>query len=460
MTNHRILIVDDEANMRRILSELLTEQGYEVAAAKDGAEAIRRATDSRFDLIILDLKLPDVDGITVLRELKKRGLTAAVVVLTAFSSIETAIEAMKLGAYDYIPKPFKVDKLKDVIKNAIAASSDPSWGVAFPRRSYRDQDPGIIGKTPAMRQVLELVDQLASTNATVLIYGESGTGKELVARAIHYRGPRASRPLIKVSCAALPESLLESELFGHEKGAFTNAIARRPGRFELADTGTLFLDEVGEMSPAMQSKLLRVLQEHEFERVGGTKSIKVDVRVIAATNKDLRKEVAEGRFREDLYYRLSVVPIYLPPLRERKDDIPLLCERFIERFSREIGKTVRGVTDEAMQMLRAYDWPGNVRELENCIERAVIFTRSEYIGPDVLFLNSPAVNVAGNMPASHSSGASMVGDLALMSLEDMERMHIIEVLKRTNRNRTEAAKILKITRRTLLNKIKEYGIRD
>ena len=462
MTSHKVLIVDDEANMRSILAELLSEQGYEIATAKDGDEAIRRAQSSRFDLILLDLKLPVKDGLQVLRELRTKGINTAVVVLTAFSSIETAIEAMKLGAYDYVSKPFKVDKLKAVIKNAISSSAGLDRSLFFARQPIDSGNTGIIGNTPEMRRVLDLVDQVAATNATVLIFGESGTGKELIARAIHYRSPRASRPLIKVSCAALPESLLESELFGHEKGAFTNAVYRRPGRFELADTGTLFLDEVGEMSPAMQSKLLRVLQEREFERVGGTRSIKVDVRIIAATNKDLRKEVADGRFREDLYYRLSVVPIYLPPLRERKDDIIPLAEEFIKRFSQELGKTIQCLTDDAKKALRNYDWPGNVRELENCMERAVIFTKSDRIDKDMLFLNSSAVNASdsANIESIPATAESSAEDKLLMSLEELEKRHIMAVLEKTNRNRTEAAKILKITRRTLLNKIKAYSIKD
>ncbi|HHV61990.1 MAG TPA: sigma-54-dependent Fis family transcriptional regulator [Firmicutes bacterium] len=479
MGAYRVLIVDDEPNMRRVLSDVLAEEGYEVAVAKNGNEGAEKGVSGRFDVVVLDLKLPDCSGIDVLKKIRKGNPETAVIMMTAFSSVETAIEAMKLGAYDYITKPFKIDKFKGVIKSAIKATAwtrvKPGPAI-FHRFPETEDELGIIGETPAMKKVLDIVSSVAQTNATVLIYGESGTGKELIARAIHLKSPRASRPLIKVSCAALPESLLESELFGHEKGAFTNAISTRPGRFELADTGTLFLDEVGEMSPNMQVKLLRVLQEREFERVGGSRSIKVDVRIIAATNKNLQEAVRAGAFREDLYYRLSVVPIYLPPLRERREDIPLLAMAFMRRFSRETGNDVTGISDEAMAALMEYDWPGNVRELENCIERAVIFSKGKVIGPEILFLNTPAVNGPG--PSTLSSGSSICAvedqakrraetaspgsgtepEVTRKSLEDVEREHIIRVLKQTNRNRTEAAKILKITRRTLLNKIKEYGI--
>lgn len=496
MGAYRILIVDDEPNMRGVLSDVLAEEGYEVAVAKNGSEGAEKGVTGRFDVIVLDLKLPDCSGIDVLKKIRKGNPETAVIMMTAFSSIETAIEAMKLGAHDYITKPFKIDKFKATIKSAIKATA---WtrvkpGLSpFRRLPETEEELGIIGNTPAMKRVLDIVSSIAQTNATVLIYGESGTGKELIARAIHLKSPRASRPLIKVSCAALPESLLESELFGHEKGAFTNAIATRPGRFELADTGTLFLDEVGEMSPSMQVKLLRVLQEREFERVGGSHSIKVDVRIIAATNKNLQEAVRAGTFREDLYYRLSVVPIYLPPLRERQEDIPRLATAFMHRFSRETGNEVTGISSEAMAALMEYDWPGNVRELENCIERAVIFSKGGVIGPEILFLNSPVVNApvadapssstlskggatnssvrasggqtgqAGSPEGGAGSSSSAPGtesEGTRKSLEDVEREHIVRVLKQTNRNRTEAAKILKITRRTLLNKIKEYGITE
>ncbi|MCR4427027.1 MAG: sigma-54 dependent transcriptional regulator [Firmicutes bacterium] len=453
MPARRVLIVDDEANMRVVLSDVFSDAGYAIETASTGKEAIDAIEAISADAVVLDLKLPDMSGIDVFREAKRIRPGIIVVIVTAYSSVDTAIEAMKMGAFDYITKPFKVEKLLMVIGNALEAGAGaPCAGRAVPGVGHPD-DPefdGVVGSTREMRQVVEMVQDIAPTNATVLIYGESGTGKELVARYVHKKSLRASRPFVKVNCAAIPETLLESEMFGHERGAFTNAIARRIGRFEMANPGTLFLDEVGEMSLAMQAKLLRVLQDKEFERVGGSETIKVDVRVIAATNKDLRQEIATGAFREDLYYRLSVVPLCLPPLRERREDIPTLCARFIEKYNAEFGRHVRAFSPEAQRLLREHDWPGNIRELENVVARAVLLCREDTLTPEHLRLTGAPINATPALDPGL--------DQCTLSLEDIERRHIKSVLEQTADNRTKAAKILKITRRTLLNKIKKYGL--
>ncbi len=449
---YKVLIVDDEPNMRAVLSDVLTEEGYQVAVACDGAEGIAKATSGDFHVVILDLKLPDKSGIEVLRAIKDLRPETVIIMITAYSSVDTAIEAMKCGAYDYITKPFKIDNFKMVVRGALSLGAE--FSRAPVRASREQEDLGMVGSTPEMVRIFRMIDDIAPTNATVLIYGETGTGKELLARAIHRRSHRADKPLIKVNCAAVPEGLLESELFGHERGAFTSAVARRLGRFEIADTGTIFLDEVSEMSPAMQAKLLRVTQEKEFERVGSSQTIRVDVRIIAATNADLKEKVARGEFREDLYYRLSVIPVYLPPLRERKEDIPLLVERFVSCYGEILCKQVTRVSPEAMKMLVAYEWPGNVRELESCIERAVIFAKGPVIEADSLYIGIPAIN----SPVSPHGRADEVSLGKPRSIRDVEKAHILRVLSETNSNRTEAARILQISRRTLLNKIKEYGI--
>ncbi|MEW5866985.1 MAG: sigma-54 dependent transcriptional regulator [Bacillota bacterium] len=451
---YRVLIVDDEPNMRAVLSDVLAEEGYEVAVARDGAEGIARATSEDFHAVILDLKLPDKSGIDVLRAIKAQTPETVVIMITAYSSVDTAVEAMKCGAYDYITKPFKIDNFKMVIKNALELGAEFSRAPRRPPRAREDY--GMVGSVPEMRKIFKVIEDVAPTNATVLIYGETGTGKELLAKAIHSRSHRADKPLIKVNCAAVPEGVLESELFGHERGAFTSAVVRRLGRFEIADTGTIFLDEIGEMSPAMQAKLLRVTQEKEFERVGSSQTIRVDVRIIAATNQDLKEKIARGEFREDLYYRLSVIPIYLPPLRERKADIPLLVDKFISHYSQAVGRKITHVSQEGMRMLMAYDWPGNVRELENCIERAVIFARGPVIEPDSLYIGIPAIN----SQAAPGTRAAQATPGKARSIREVEKAHILQVLSETNRNRTEAARILQISRRTLLNKIKEYGIAE
>jgi Nif-specific regulatory protein len=383
-----LLIVDDEPNIRRVLTAVFEKAGYRVLTAESGKKALDIiATEPHIHAMICDLIMPDLNGVEVLKAAKEINPQISVVMITAHGTIRTAVDAMKLGAFDYITKPFDMDEIKLVVKNAVERSQLLEENVHLRQElKSRYSFQGIVGSSSKMQEVFKIVERVANSNATVLIRGESGTGKELIARAIHYSSPRAAKPFIAVSCAALPETLLESELFGYEKGAFTGAVGQKAGRFELAHQGTLFLDEIPEISPAMQVKLLRVLQEREFERVGGTKTIRVDVRLIAATNRDLEQLVAEGHFRPDLYYRLQVIQIFLPPLRERTEDIPLLVQHFIEKYNKENGKSVKGVSNETMDILMKYHWPGNVRELENVIERGVVLadTDAELITPDLL----------------------------------------------------------------------------
>ena len=454
LEKHKVLLVDDEPNMLDIISDILSDEGYQVDVASSGTEAISKISSGNFHIAILDLKLPDMSGLDILREIKAQTPHTATIMITAYSSVDTAIKAMKIGAYDYLTKPFKIEQLKATIKGALELNA-----TFFRMPHIKGQKVkrfGMIGSTDEMQEIFEMIKHVAPTSASVLIYGETGTGKELLAKAIHDESCRAKRPFIKVNCAAIPEGLLESELFGHERGAFTSAIETRIGRFEAADSGTIFLDEVAEMSPSMQSKLLRVTQEKEFERVGSSKSQKVDVRIISATNKNLIDLVASGDFREDLYYRLSVVPVFIPPLRERKEDIPFLSKRFIRHYAKVLGKDVDSISKEAMEKLIEYDWPGNVRELENCIERAVIFAKNSLIEKDSLFIGLPAINI----PLANRNEQIEFNDSKPKSMKEMEHAHIIRVLKETDGNRTQAAKILGISRRTLQNKIKEYDIKE
>lgn len=386
--NKTLLIVDDEPNIRRVLTAVFEKAGYRVLTAENGRKALDVvSSEPDVNVMICDLIMPDLNGVEVLKSAKEINPQLSVVMITAHGTIKTAVDAMKLGAFDYITKPFDMDEIKLVVKNAAERSELLEENIHLKQElKSRYSFEGIIGSSSKMQEVFKIVERVANSNATVLIRGESGTGKELIARAIHYNSPRAAKPFIAVSCAALPETLLESELFGYEKGAFTGAVGQKAGRFELAHQGTLFLDEVPEISPPVQVKLLRVLQEREFERVGGTKTIKVDVRLIAATNRDLEQLVAEGHFRPDLYYRLQVIQVFLPPLRERTEDIPLLVQHFIEKYNKENGKCVKGVTDETMDLLMKYRWPGNVRELENVIERGVVLAdaNEDLITPDLL----------------------------------------------------------------------------
>ena len=447
----RILVVDDEESHRIMLRAVLKEEGYEVSEASDGTEAVKAVEREPFDLILMDIRMRTMDGIEALGEIRKISPLVPVLIMTAYASVKTAVEALKAGAFEYLTKPLDTDELKILIEKALELYHLRAENIALKERlGDRFDFSKIIGRSPKMKEVFDTLSLVAPTDATVLILGESGTGKELVANSIHHNSPRASQPFIKVSCAALPETLLEGELFGHEKGAFTGAIARREGRFQLAHRGTIFLDEVGEMSMTTQTKLLRVLQEKEFEPLGSTRTVKADVRVIAASNKDLEREVKEGRFREDLFYRLNVVPVSLPPLRERKDDIPALAAHFFAIYRDKNRKELKDISGKAMDLLSRYDWPGNIRELENCIERAVILARGEIIAPADLPLTIQAL-----------SGDREIQGLNLpsgISIQEVEKALILKTLEDTGGNRSRAAEILGINRRTLQNKLREYGI--
>ncbi len=445
MNPDHVLIVDDEANLRDLLTRILTEAGLHVDIAVDGEEGLAKYKDGNFDLVLLDQKLPKRDGLTVLRTMIEHDPDAQVVLITAFSTIDTAIQAIKLGAYDYIAKPFRPEELMIVVNQALERNRLLKENRALQHELMNTfKFEGIVGTSPKMGEALKLSATVAPTDATVLIYGETGTGKELLARSIHFQSRRANGPFVVVNCGAIPETLLETELFGHEKGAFTSAVTSRVGRFERASGGTIFLDEIGDMSTAMQVKVLRVLQERVIERVGGSKPIDVDARVIAATNKDLRKSIASGQFRDDLYYRLSVVPIEIPPLRERKEDIPTLAYHFLNKYAVAFGKRIRGFTPLAMKKLRGHSWPGNVRELEYTIQRIVILASGELIGAEEIWLDEQ------EQPGPKFSKA--------LSLEQAERRHIEAVLKMTAWNLGEAARVLGIDQSILEAKIEEYKL--
>jgi DNA-binding NtrC family response regulator len=470
MSQARILIIDDEPLMRISVADALKAEGYLVKTAATGPEGVDLIRKEQFDIIISDLRLPGFDGLQVLQTCKEVSARTGVIVITAHGSVDTAVEAMKIGAYDYITKPFSMDELLLIVKRL-----GKMLELEDENRSLREElegrfsFKGILGKNDKMREVLEKIKLVASTDSTILIVGESGTGKEIAANAIHHNSPRREGPFIKVSCAALPETLLETELFGHEKGAFTGAVRQRKGRFELAHRGTLFLDEIGEISPVVQVKLLRVLQERKFERVGGAFTIEVDVRLVCATQRDLKKEVQAGRFREDLYYRLSVVPVYLPALRERKEDVVLLAEHFLEKFSTRMGKHREHLSAAAKGMLLRYSFPGNVRELENTIERAVTLSNHEGNIEPWDLCAFPSCPYLGGLPQPSCSFCSEethagMGDKGV-SIEDLaaareqfERQYILKVLERTQDNKTEAARILGVSRKALWEKCKRYGI--
>ncbi|RMH42647.1 MAG: sigma-54-dependent Fis family transcriptional regulator [Deltaproteobacteria bacterium] len=447
----RILVVDDEANARTALAELLKDEGYDVETAADAFKALGKVDSFGPHLVVTDLKMPGMDGLDLLAKLRERGEPCEIVVMTAFGAVDTAVEAMRRGAADYLTKPLNFEELALVVERVLQQqrlrSEAEQLRARLARRFHLDN---LVGDSPQMQQVYQVVQQVAPSRATVLITGESGTGKELVAAALHQHSPRAAGPFIKLHCAALAETLLESELFGHERGAFTGAVARRDGRFQLANGETLFLDEIGEISPATQVKLLRFLQEREFERVGGTETIKVDVRVIAATNKDLAEEVRAGRFREDLYYRLNVVSIEMPALRDRPGDIPLLANHFLRRFAEENGKSVDGFTPAALDALEAYDWPGNVRELENAVERAVVLAR----GPLVDVTELPAAVRKQRAPAE--SAAAGAPPIPGSTLADIERYAILQTLESVGGSTSKAAAILGVSVRKIQYKLQEY----
>lgn len=441
----KILIVDDEEDILLTMRALLKRAGYSVSVATNGQEALELLQRQPYALVITDLRMPWMSGEQLLEQIKDRYPRTAVVVLTGHGTVESAVQAMKKGAEDYITKPCSPDDVLICIERILKSQQLEQENLRLREQLAREAGrKKILGESPQIKEVLSLIDKVAAADSTVLIQGESGVGKELVAHAIHHKSRRRNGPFIKVSCAALPENLLEVELFGHEKGAYTDAHDQKPGRFELANGGTLFLDEIGDISPQMQVKLLRVLQEREFERVGGTQTLSVDVRILAATNQDLLDPNREVPFREDLYYRLNVIPIYVPPLRERRGDIIILAEAFLHKLCLEMNKNIKGFSPAALKWLQQYPWPGNVRELENAIERAVVLADGDLLDrSDFLFLRSQDTDL------EFSGGES---------LEEVEREHIRKILERVNYNKSRASELLGIHRETLYNKIKRYGL--
>lgn len=446
-----VLIVDDDSNHRAMLKVNLKSAGFSVLEADDGDKVLPLLADNHVDVILLDLKMQRMDGLTTLSALLQAGITIPVLVITAFSSVESAVDAMKKGAFDYITKPVDIEELKLTISRALNFRALNAENKSLKKQlNERYRFDSIIGNSPAMKEMFATLELVAPTDSTVLITGESGTGKELIANALHHSSERSKAPFIKLNCAALHENLLESELFGHEAGAFTGASSRRKGRFELAHSGTLFLDEIGDMSLATQAKILRILQDGEFERVGGDTTLKVDVRLLAATHKDLQEMIEEGTFRQDLFFRLSVIPLHLPALRDRSVDIPELAQFFLKRYAEKNRKDIKGFHPEALNLLMQYDWPGNIRELENTIERASILCLGEHITPREL----PPQFFPENL-TTRSGEAQPKDDF---TLRDMEREVIKTTLKKHNFNKSLTAKKLGIARQTLLNKIKEYNL--
>ncbi len=481
----KILVADDEQNLRRVLVALLRREGHEVVQAASGLEAIERLGD--VDVVITDLRMPGADGMEVLRTASKNHPHVPVIMITAYGSVGQAVEAIKAGAFDYIEKPFEQDSIRAIIGKAIgqatANRSAPRAVFYPPSEPLPSGRFGLVGTSDQMQTIFKVIEQVADTPSTVLITGESGTGKELVAKALHEESSRKGEPFIKINCAAIPKTLMESELFGYEKGAFTGATSSKPGRFELADGGTLFLDEIGEIPVEMQVKLLRAIQESEFERVGGIKTLKVNVRLITATNRDLEQEIQRGNFREDLYYRLNVVPLQIPPLRLRKGDIPLLVAHIIKKFNERLKKNISGIADDALAALEIHTWPGNIRELENVLERTILFCKGERIERADLQLGSGGGTEMPVAPRTTSSGAmapiddddddedgvvseasgstsGSLKDIVRAETSRVERELIVKALDETGGNVTQAARLLKISRKSLQMKMKELGLRD
>jgi DNA-binding NtrC family response regulator len=474
----KILVADDEQNLRRVLAAMLRRDGHDVVQAASGLEAIDRLAD--VDVVITDLRMPGADGMEVLRTASRNHPHVPVIMITAYGSVGQAVEAIKAGAFDYIEKPFEQESIRVIVEKAIGQASANKLA---PRQTlYPAADVGkfgLIGQSAEMHAIFEVIGKVADTPSTVLITGESGTGKELVAKALHEQSSRKNGPFIKINCAAIPKTLMESELFGYEKGAFTGATSSKPGRFELADGGSLFLDEIGEIPVEMQVKLLRAIQESEFERVGGIKTIKVDVRLITATNRDLEQEIQRANFREDLYYRLNVVPLQIPPLRQRKGDIPLLVGHVIKKFNERLKKNIVGMADDALSALEAHSWPGNIRELENVLERTILFCKGDRI--ERADLQLAGANAAPSAPAAPEPPRTITNDSQPLvpisddedaevsgSLKDavraetarVERELIVKALDETGGNVTQAARLLKISRKSLQMKMKEFGLRD
>jgi Nif-specific regulatory protein len=448
----KILVVDDDQGIRFFLGEVLKKKKYEVDTASSAEQALNKVKKDNYSLIILDVRLPGISGIEVIKRLKELDSAVPIIVMTAYGSKELAVQAVQEGAYDFFVKPIKLEEFLIILRRAMEKRQLQREVSKLEESLKKKYDfENIAGASGPMQEVFALVKKVAGTDSSVIIYGESGTGKELIAQAIHTHSLRKDKPFVKLNCVAIPEGLLESELFGHEKGSFTGAIAQKAGKFELANGGTIFLDEIGDMTLPTQAKILRVLQEKEFERVGGTKTIKVDVRVIAATNKNLQKAVEEKAFREDLFFRLNVVPIYLPPLRERKGDIPLLVEHFLKETREKVKKKILGVSQEALELLMEYPWPGNVRELENCIERAAVIVEGDLITKDCLPIY--VTTHEGQKVQSESNG-SIDGALA-----NIEKKLILEALEKVGGVQVKAAKLLGITERSLWHRIKKYDIK-
>ncbi len=454
----KILVVDDERSLREVLSIMLTRAGYAVTEASDGEEAISHVNREIFDLVITDLRMPKADGMAVLKAVKSSSPETVVLVLTAFATADSAVDAMKQGAYDYLTKPFQVDEVQLIIRNALEKRRLSTENILLKREmASQSSFAQIVGQSESMQKVFDVVRKVADAKSNVLIFGESGTGKELVARAIHYNSARSPMPFVAVNCSAVPETLLESELFGHMKGSFTGAMANKAGLFEVANGGTIFLDEIGDTTPTIQVKLLRVIQEREFRRVGGTQDVKVDVRIVAATNKDLEKAVADGSFREDLYYRLDVIPIRLPPLRLRTGDIPLLVKHFLEKFSQESGKPAPILTSEAMHVLLGHEWRGNVRELENLIERVVAFSVGAPVSDDDIrgWLHRVVTPQQQGVPTDlPEDGLDLEG-----LINGIEKDLLLKALERTMWVKKKAARLLKLNTRSFRYRLEKYAIK-
>jgi len=458
-----VLVVDDENNIRRVLAAMLKREGYEVTTAADGEQALAVFQKVPVSVVVTDLVMPRVGGMDLLKRVVADWPDVPVILITAHGSVDSAVAALKAGAFDYITKPFDQEELKKVIEKAARAHDLERQNVHAEEASGSP----LVGASPAMQAIHEVVARVADSPSTILITGESGTGKGLIAQELHRLSSRRDKALIKVNCAAIPKDLVESELFGYEKGAFTGAVGSKPGRFELADGGTIFLDEIGEIPGEIQVKLLRALQESEFERVGGVRTLRVDVRLIAATNRDLKALITEGRFREDLFYRLAVVPMELPPLRDRREDIPILVSHFIEKFNKRLGKRVEGVDADAMQLLQAYGWPGNIRELENLMERSVLFADGPIIEaaqlPDALRERAPGAPIpiaaVGPIAAIASPAGASMKEIVRHAQAELERGLIAAALEETGGNVTRAAKRLQISRKSLQVKMKDLGLR-
>ena len=457
----KVLVVDDEANLRKVLATMLRRTGYDVTVAADGEQGLAEFLKYGADIVVTDLVMPKMGGMELLRSVNSSNPDVPVIIITAHGTVDSAVEAIKLGAFDYITKPFDQTEIQSVIAKAARTHDIAQRNVRVDGRARA----AIVGESEEMQEIFRIIEKVADTPSTVLITGESGTGKELIATALHEGSSRRNKPLIRINCAAIPKDLMESELFGYERGAFTGAVTSKPGRFELADGGTLFLDEIAEIPVEMQVKILRALQESEFERVGGIRTTRVDVRLIAATNRDLQIEIEAGRFRKDLYYRLAVVPIVLPSLRERQSDIPKLTLHFIEKYNRRLNKKIEGISNDAMEYLRTYPWPGNIRELENLMERILLFAD----GPTIMEKDLPeqirqaaaqAAPSGSTAPVDSAPAETGLKDIVRMKAAELERDLIAKALEETGGNVTRTARLLQISRKSLQTKMKEFGLRD